>query len=234
MTRIALPLALLFVAGFLLALEFLPGYAPLGNLLLGAAIALSATYIVETWKRRQLADDLAVALYHELANRVMRCCYDFESPWSKNWEIPGRHMSRFSAGKFSPEPPTIFNANADKLALFGERVPSALMAFYFRLSVLRRDIENLREDARDHSDLGDDAVRVIGSRFGAALGPGLNALKALAPIVPDPAAIEADALETFDPGPQKRAEGTLRERLSLMIQKADQIRAKVESQKARL
>jgi hypothetical protein len=228
MTRIALPLALLLVGGFLLALEFLPGYVPLGNLLLGAGIALSATYFVETWKRRQLANDLAVALYHELANRVARCCFDFESPWSNDWEIP-RRVNRFGAGKFSPEPPMIFNANSDKLALFGGRVPSALMAFYFRLSVLRRDIENLRADTRDHSDLGDDAVRLIGSRFSAALAPGLKALDALAPLVPDPAAIEADALNTFDPGPQKRAPGTLRERLSSMIRKADEIRVKVET-----
>ena len=93
------------------------------------------------------------------------------------------------------------------------------MAFYFRLSVVQRDIENLRLEARDQSDLGNDAVRVIGPRFAATLVPGLNALDALAPRVPGAAAIEAEALNTFDPGRQKRPEGTLRERLSSMIRR---------------
>lgn len=226
--NIALLIGLLACVGIVLAIEVLPGYAPLGNILVGAMLALGATYYVERWKRAQLRNDLAVALYHELAVRVARCCYDFEAPWADYWE-GGTSLDRFGAGKFAPEVPAIFAANADKIALFGEDVPSALMSFYFRLGVLRRDIENLRADTRDHSNLTPGAVRVIGSRFAAALSPGLRALDALAPSVANTSKIEADALDTFDSAiRRKRATKTLRDLLDAMITKAAEVRAKVE------
>jgi len=222
--RLGLPLALLLFGGGLVATGWPPGNEALGNVLLGAGIALSATYLTEKWKRDQLGSDLAETLYHELANRVARLCFDYEAPWSL-YEVRPRPLGRFSVGKFVPEIPTIFMANADKLALFGSLAPTALMSFYFRMTVLRRDIENLREDARDHSDLGPDQLRIIASRYAAAIVPAINALDALAPFVANAARIEAAAMDTFDPGPDRRRPGSLRERLSAMREYVERARA---------
>jgi hypothetical protein len=197
----------------------------LGGIMLGAGLTLCATFVVESWKRRQLAHDLGAALYHELANRVARCCYDFEDPWC-GYLFGAARLDRFTIGKFAPEPPTIFNANADKVAMFGDRAPAAMMAFYFRLAVLKRDIENIRDDPRDH--IYDKYTRIIASRFAATLDPGLRALDALASMVSNTATIEADALDTFDsvlPRPQREATN-LRELLTAMIALAKKIESK--------
>jgi hypothetical protein len=102
-----------------------------------------------------------------------------------------------------------------------------MMDFYFRLQVLRRDIENLVL-AANANNLGSEAARVIASRLAATLIPGRDALIALAPKVKHTALIDRDAMNTFDSGPQKRAPGTMRERLDRVIARADEIRAKVD------
>jgi hypothetical protein len=230
MKGIAVPLGFPFVllaAGFVLATELLPGHVALGNLLMGSGIGFGATFAVEIWRRQQQARDLGAALYHELANRVARCCYDFEIPWSGHWVSPQR-MNRFGIGKFAPDPPTVFAANADKLALFGDKVPAAMLAFYYRLSALRRDIENLRADSRDQTDINEDAVRLVASRLAFTLSPARDALQALGAAIPTRAAIEDDAWKSFDVLQPKRAAMPLRERLDTLINKAAEIRVKVE------
>jgi len=121
-----------------------PLQGALGNILVGAALTLMATSAVEQWKRSRLKKDLAVGIYHELATRVARCCVDFDKPWSEYWKNPVPR-SRFTVRKFRPEPATIFDANADKLALFETNQAAALIDFYFRLGVVRRDIDNLSD-----------------------------------------------------------------------------------------
>ena len=64
-------------------------------------------------------------------------------------------------------------------------------------------------------------MRVISTRFWAALRPGLEALKSFERLVPGWAAVDAEALSSVAAGLPPRAEGTLRDRLSSMIKKAE-------------
>jgi len=176
-TRLLGPLLLLLLAlGLALALRFLWSEIEwantLGNVIVGAILALGASTYIEKQKREQLVDDLSIALYHELANRVARCCFDFENPWSRDWTTP-RNRGVFGVTKFIPQPPTVFDGNADKLALLGPEVPAAMMAFYFRLWVLHRDIETLyKTEVNPASNtLGFGPVSIIASRFGATHAP---------------------------------------------------------------
>jgi hypothetical protein len=222
MAKLTFPIAALILAAAVVAfLATSSALQSLGNILVGAGLALGATYFVEEAKRSRLAKDLAIAIYHELANRAARCCYDFESPWSRYLEKP-HELSRFTVAKFLPQAPTVFEANADKLALLGVTVPAALIAFYFRLAVIARDMENLREDAAG-GKVSANGVHTIATRFAAALAPGLRALQALGAHVPNHRDIDDDAISTFDIGAAKRAPGTLRERLSGAEAVADEI-----------
>src|SRR5689334_6866247 len=230
---IVIPIVLLLIGGVLLLSGVPPAQLPslqgaLGNILVGAALTLTATSVVEQWKRNRLKKDLAVAIYHELATRVARCCVDFDKPWSEYWKNPVP-LSRFTVRKFRPEPGTIFDANADKLALFETNQAAALIEFYFRLGVVRRDIDNLSDEPTESSGLGSKAIQMIASRFAASLDPGLKALNALATLVPDHASIETAALEAIAKLSSTRdVTGTLRQWLAAAIKKADEFRRKIE------
>ena len=50
------------------------------------------------WRRRRERNDLAVALYFELANRVARCCIDFDDPWSGYWQEAAAHSGDIGSG----------------------------------------------------------------------------------------------------------------------------------------
>jgi hypothetical protein len=224
-TKVLGPLLLLLLAlGLVLALRAWGSadwLSALGNVVIGAVVALAATMYVEKQKRDQLVEDLAIALYHELASRVARCCYDFEKPWNDLWHSP-QNKSIFDAKKFVPEPTTIYNGNADKLALLGPSVPAALMPFYFRLWGLRRDIDSLCDAAAKAPHLNYDQVQIIASRMAATLTPGLAALRALGDLVPDHDVIDAAAWKELDREPNKRKDQRpLRERLADWAQHAD-------------
>jgi hypothetical protein len=176
--RIVVALVALLVVG--IGSLFCEETRTFGGIVIGAVLALGANYTIEEWKRIRLTNDLAAVLYHEFANRLARCCYDFKHSWC-TWENP-KKRDRFSIGKFSPEPMIVFDANADKLALFDRRVPSALMSFNYRLSALRRDIENKRLELDDPDDA---ALRLNTLRFAESLDPGWRALQALASMVPN-------------------------------------------------
>src|SRR5881296_962105 len=131
-------------------------------------------------------------------------------------------MSNFTAGKFAPIPPTIFDANSDKLPILGQQVPSALVTFYYRLTILERDIENLRRSSSDLWRMMEkNAVRAIASRFAATLAPGERALNALCLLVDDWEAIDAEAWRALHEAVVDRPlVGTLRSQLTLMVTKA--------------
>jgi hypothetical protein len=229
MTIVAAPIAGLVILGGLLFFTGPgPAYVQLGSILIGAALALGAAFAMEHWKRKRLREDLAAALYYELANRVARCCIDFDAPWAKHW-IETPRVDRFAVSKFLPEPWTIFKANADKISLFPIQVPATLMGFYFRLWVVNRDIEKAREEGATgkSDDIGKGNVELIASRLAATLSPGKEALKALAALVSEASVIDEQALRTLDPQKQ-RTDRPLREFLDKLIERADEVRARVE------
>ena len=166
--------------------------------------------------------DLASALYHELSHHVARCCFDFESPWNGYAKSP-KDLVRFTVLKFLPEPPIVYTANADKLILLGEGPAAALMAFYFRISVVRRDIMNSVEEM-GAANVKANYVQMIGTRFARTLRPGMEALEVLSPQVPNASYIEQLALKAVSEGMPDRAVGLLRERLAAAMLDADKVR----------
>ena len=52
-----------------------------GFLLFGALLAVVATLMMGWLKRAGDEADLARAIHTELADRVARCCFDYEAPW---------------------------------------------------------------------------------------------------------------------------------------------------------
>jgi hypothetical protein len=216
---IVVPLGLLLLLGIWFAFDPNTPIATLGGVLIGSSLSIGTAFGLEEWKRNREAHDVAVVLYHELALRVMRCCYDFEKPWGQVKEV-AQIFDKFRAGKFTPMPPTIFDAKAEKLALLKPKIASTLMSFYYRLAVISRDIDNTLADVKDGEKLSEKDVLTIASRFGQALRPGELALKALDPLVTEWSAIDQDALDAIDTESPKRQPGTLRKRLADMVAKA--------------
>jgi hypothetical protein len=68
----------------------------------------------------------------------------------------------------------------------------------------------------------------VASRLAFTLSPARDALQALGAAIPTRAAIEDDAWKSFDVLQPKRAAMPLRERLDTLINKAAEIRVKVE------
>ena len=185
-----------------------------GGVVLGAGLTLGVAFVIEQSKRNQLRRDLAAVLHHELANRVARCYLDFEAPW-RGYSRSTR-VNKFGAAKFAPLPPIVFEANADKLAMFDDAITSKLISFYFRLAVLERDIQSARSESPSN-DIDPSFVPIIRSRLAATLVPGLAALEALGPLVANRLQIEADALASLKAKGIERREVSLREGLAKEI-----------------
>ena len=216
---LAFSIAMMMISAFL---------TNVGFLILGGLLAVFASLLSETIKRPAQARDLARALYEELADRVARCCFDFEAPWQGYFLKTNRDtMHWFRLRKFSPEPLVIFPSAASQLALLGDDAPQALIRFYVRLAAWKRDVDNLAESLAQRSDIEraaetrDDSLemlRFLAQRLRQTLAPGLRALQALGPLVEEHARIEATAIAGYDEirvGPP--GSRTLRERVGRLI-----------------
>ena len=121
--------------------------------------------------------DLASALYHELTHHIATVlALILTSPWKGNPQCHRGSRCALRLLKFLPEPPIVYTANADKLIFLGEAPAAALMAFYFRISVIRRDIMNSVGEM-GAANVKANYVEMIGTRFARALKPGVEALE---------------------------------------------------------
>jgi hypothetical protein len=91
------------------------------------------------------------------------------------------------------------------------------MSFYFRLGVIRRDMENILAETDNDAAVTANRIQIVASRFGQALKPGLQAIEALGSKIPNAPEIEERALRIVDLERDKRP-GTLRQRLAAAIQ----------------
>ncbi len=195
-----------------------------GFLVLGALLAVFVSLLSEAIKRPQQSRDLARALYEELADRVARCCFDFEDPWGDYADSRRLNDKRdaFSMLKFLPESPTIFEATADQLALLGEDAPGALIRFYYCHAAWRRDLANRASELqRTGRDATPDELVFLGERLKQTLAPGLKALQTLSPFVGKHASIDETAIAGYDDLVSQTSkhptQETLRERISKLI-----------------
>jgi hypothetical protein len=198
-----------------------------GNVVAGAMTLIAATFAwfavkrqidaqtqAEATKRELQKTDLARILYAELTHLVARCCFDSERPWKAFWQGSVRpdEMDVARLRRFTPSVPVIYLATAEQLALLGSAA-QVLMEFHYRLSALRREIENFTDGASTKL-IEVKAVQLVGLRFRQTLRPGLKALESLAPLVHDPESIEALARALYyEARPEEDRNKTLRQRI---------------------
>lgn len=195
--------------------------AKAGFLGIGGILAIGTATLMEIWKRHTLVRDLARILYAELTHLVARCVFDSESPWKAYWPEDASSASRTAGGlrKFAPAVPTIYTATAGQLALLPGKAPQTLIEFYYRLSALRREIENTVAGASPSSvQVPSGQLRQVGLRFRQTLEPSLKALEALAPIVADSAKMEEHARASYyETRPGSDLTKTLKERIEALL-----------------
>ncbi|WP_456756661.1 hypothetical protein [Bradyrhizobium sp. USDA 4011] len=196
--------------------------AKAGFLIVGALLAIITSVLVEIRKRQVQVLDLARVLYAELTHLVARCVFDSEKPWKAYWpkdSAPGL-MSAGKLRKFAPAVPTIYSATAGQLALLPGKAPQTLIEFHYRLSALRREIENTIASVNpsNSANVPIGELRQIGLRFRQTLGPSLKALEDLRPLVADQAKIEEHArISYYETRPGSDLKKTLRERIEDLL-----------------
>ena len=129
-------------------------------------------------------------------------------------------MNTVKLRKFTPVVPVIYLATAGQLALLRGTAPQDLIEFQYRLSALRREIENIANDADSSTmtasiELG--ALKLVGTRRRQTLEPGLKALQSLAPMVADWEQIESRAMTGYYETRKEDNSRTLKERINTLI-----------------
>jgi hypothetical protein len=191
-----------------------------GLLIFGAVLSVGAGLTADLVRRPRQARDLALALYVELADRVARCCYDFETVWQhpiRNPPVDIRAMNAFRLRKFAPLRPIIYSSAAGQLAMLEREAPQALVHFYYRLEAWQRDLENIAKAYENKEAIGDKEVTFLAHRLGQTLSHGLAALEALGTMVGDHADLDARAIESYDRRAKLASEGSLRDRIRALI-----------------
>src|SRR6478672_6012274 len=110
-------------------------------LILGALLAVLGTRISAWLKKPADEADLARAIHTELADRVARCCFDYESPWHE-YGIQPAVIDSNRLRKFAPYEPIVYPALAGQIAMLPDQPLQCLLKFYFRLAAWQRDAEN--------------------------------------------------------------------------------------------
>jgi hypothetical protein len=182
-----------------------------GFLILGALLTTTTVVLSDAIKRISQGRDLARALYVELANRVARCCYDYEVPWQRF----GGEQKVVASGrvrKFAPFEPIIYPSTASAIALLMSDAPQRLIQFYVHLAAWQREVETAYAAYHPQPVPARD-VRLLAYRLHQTLGPGLEALTALGRMVDAPELLDETAIAALDRIRGSKPEGTLRERL---------------------
>jgi hypothetical protein len=157
-----------------------------GLFILGGLLTIGTTTFLEDVNRTLKAQDVVRPIHAEFANRVARCCFDFENPWSKYYKNPsmgGLDAERIR--KFSPDPPIIYPATAAQFGLLPQEAPEALVEFYTRLVGLQRAIDEAATDPGNTK-----YIEAVARRMRHTLRPGLDGLKTLGSVVRRPDATE--------------------------------------------
>jgi hypothetical protein len=176
---------------------------PAAFVILGGILTVLTQITLEIQKRQYLVRDLARSLYVELANRIARCVFDIEKPWEQWIESDranDRSMEVQRLQRFIPIEPTIYPATASQLALLPGTAPQTIIRFYIRFEILRLTMQQVADYCRDRNlsyALAAD-VFAIADRFKRTLHPGLEALRALTPLVDDHEQVDRDAMHDLD------------------------------------
>jgi len=186
-----------------LIMAFRPDYVGnVGFLILGALIAIFSVILVDEYKREAQATDLARALYEELANRVARCCFDFETPWERWVELANCKPNEVNVIRlrgFIPFSPIVYPATASHIALLNDDSQQALITFYATLTAYQQDMTDIADLCQQRDiNIPPDLVARVAGRLSRTLPPAYEALKTLGEMVDNPEAIDAAAIRYAD------------------------------------
>lgn len=196
-------------------------FGNVGFLVLGLLAGIYPAFIIEEIRRSREVKILTKALFHELANRVGRCCFDFEDPWHR--QLKSRDsMDELRLRKFLPEPPIVYPAVAKEIPSLGDDVIQTIVAFYISLAAWRRDLENMATAARasGFEKISGDVASFLALRLRQTLEPGRRALDALGRHVPNASEIERNAMRDGDQlfaSAHPHAGKTVRERIHIYL-----------------
>ena len=201
---------------------FRPDYfGNVGFLIIGATLGVYPVFVVEEYRRRQQHRALSRAIFHELADRAARCCFDFENPWHSYLSHP-QEMAVRRLQKFAPVMPVIYPAAGIALGTLKSAQP--IITFYYFLSAWKRDIEATVEDCiRRDSPVGTQDVAFLAKRLLQTLLPAMNALRVLGDTIGDSDVIEREAISELDrlfPNSHPNAGKTIQERIEVLLTNA--------------
>ena len=196
-----------------------------GFLGVGVLIGIFSAFLIEEYKRVRDKENLTVALFQEVVNRVAGCCYDFETPW-KDFYLKPRDTEVLRVAKFAPEAPVIYPAVASQIAALDRNAVRAIIHFYTFLAAWRREIQDVvaRYSAAAALRVPQIDVARLASRIRMTLEPGYEALALLGPQVPDAEQIELEAIAVLDrlfPESHPNAGKPLRERIEIVLRETE-------------
>lgn len=173
-------------------------------LIFGVLVAFVVEDVRGSVARKRRTKDLSLAIYQELANRLARCVFDFESPW-ESWMDPANCPSGIELArlrKFIPISPVIYPATASEIGLLGNEVPQPLIRFYVALAIYQQDMNHVVDFCQRNSlqFVPPAMAAMLAERLRRTLSPGLQALRAFtnANLVEDYGEIDRQAIADSD------------------------------------
>lgn len=156
-----------------------------GFLAMGVLIGTYPIFSLEEGRRKRREEVLVLSIFHELANRVARCCFDFENPWKAYHRQP-QNMVISRLQRFAPDLPVIYPAVAEKIATFRSEAVQGIILFYVFLAAWQRDIECTADECKRQSHpVPPEDVHRLARRLRQTLKPGHDILEKLSGQVPN-------------------------------------------------
>ncbi len=203
-----------------------PWWAGSAGVVVGTVLAAMFTFIRDALQTKAKANAVATTIYTELVDRVARCCFDYDRPFSQ-YAFPNpdqtTNRSRMDVTKFRPTDPVAYPSIGANLALLPTRARSHVVQFYSSLDRWRREIDDISQSKKDLY-AGTDLVR-LQRRLGETLPYAERAIWSLSNAVKDAEAIDKGAfdgiyLTAVDERKRRLTESNLRETLSELCEHA--------------
>lgn len=197
-----------------------------GFLVLGAAFGSYPPFLIAEYYAHRDSKRMATAIYQELANRVARCCFDFESPWI-HYRSTREEMEIPRLKKFAPIPPVIFPALSPHIAMFNNDIGQALIRFYIFLTAWEKDIETTTQQFESiRQNVRPTELHRLARRLRNTLDPGKAVLEGIAKsgLVENPEQIELAAIADLDklfPDAHPQKGKPLRKRIQIALDESE-------------
>lgn len=197
-----------------------PWWTGLAGITLGTVLAALFSLTRDFLQKRSEAQDVATTIHAELADRIARCCFDYEVPfltYTYPLQADLKERTKEDVVKFRPTDPVIYPTVGAKMALLGPEVRNSVMQFYSSLDRWRREIDDLNAGRR--ASFSASELIPVQRRLGETLPFAERALEKISKKVKGALEIENDAYaniysSVFDERSKKPQKSTLRQTLS--------------------